>query len=202
MNIALAPNEPLLRRVGKVIQAHPRVDSVGYWAESTRQADIYVVIEAGDEAAIAASRGAQVVSAGRQTVPGLHRASLDGLADALAEAVGSTVARLATALPGGRSGRIKVDYPSPIGRRYAVRSDDGVLQARSGHVLAAAVIDLADGGRLAVLDEPDFLAAACLAAGVLAMPDRDGRVVEPKDVAVAYLEAITWLGVVVAEAAG
>lgn len=201
MNIALAPDEPLLRRVGKVLQAHARVDSVGYWAESTRQADVYVVIDAGDEAAVAASRGAQVVSAGHQSVPGLHRASLDGLADALAAAVGSTVAQLATALPGGRSGRIKVEYPSPIGRRYAVRTHDGVLQARSGAVLAAAVVDLADGGRLAVLDEPDFLATACLAAGVLAVPERDGRVVEPMDVAVAYLEAITWLGVVVAEAA-
>lgn len=202
MRVALASSEPLLQRVGRILKAHEAVETVGYWAESTRSASVYVCLIAGVDAELAASRGMMVVSPESHQLRGLQKASMESLAHVLAVLDGGEPTLVATARPGGRSGRTVVRYPAPVGRRMGTRGDDGVVRARSGALVSALVVELSTGSRFGVVDDPQFLDAACLAAGALACPRDISRTVKPADVAADYLEALQWAGVVVAGAVG
>ncbi|MDH3307549.1 MAG: hypothetical protein OEO77_08555 [Acidimicrobiia bacterium] len=198
MRVALAPDEPLLQRVGRILRAHDSVENVGYWAESTRSADFFVGLETDHRAELASARGAMVVTGDHHGLRGMEGVSVESLGSVLAAVEGSTVSSVSIASPGGRSGRIPTTFPAPVGRRLGSKGDDGIVRARSGAMVTALVVECSTGSRFAVVDDPQFLAAVCLAAAVLACPREASRTLQTADVAGGFLEAVQWAGVVIA----
>ena len=192
MKVALAPGGDLIRRVGRVLLADPRVDLVGVHhapsgdprvvtVEDLSEFDVVVAEQLGlPETQKAWDRRIPIVIADRLVSPEradliTDGADLEGLAVALADLArqrsGAPDADLAWTRTGRplRSGP-RVVFPQPVGPLFAHREGDALV-APTASDLAAILVTAS--GRLGtvtygMVDHAGYLAAICLAAAVLA----------------------------------
>jgi hypothetical protein len=136
-------------------------------------------------------------------VPTVAGASLLGAGLAIAyrmDASGSDILRVAIAQPGNSPlGGEAIDFPPPIGRRRGTvlkESPVKVIAAASEDPWAAISVQ-ANTGEQAVVDEYNFLAAVCLAAGLALIPP--AGIIKVWDGSAAYLARAEELGLVAAQ---
>ncbi len=186
--------------MSRVLTADPAIDSVSYW-DGRSDTDV-IVAYADDEATSHAPRF--VVTADEHfDGAGLANCNPKGLAGALARVLGGTVEHLSWAKPGVARGSEAVRFPDPVGLRYGSIIDQTLTLAPAGSAISSIVVDVTtDGGsiRFGVVDDAEFLAAVCWAAGVIAAGSviESGDKLTPTEVAGEYLQACQNAGIVIA----
>lgn len=200
MKVTLSRKTPLLQRVSRVLAADPTITTVSYWA-GRNDTDVTVAY-ADDEAARRAPRF--VVTADEQLDgAGMTDCNPLGLARALSRVAGGHLEHISWAKPGTSRGDEPVRFPSPVGLRYGSKVTDTLTMAPTGSAIASFVVDIdTDLGPIqyAVVDDAEFLAAVCWAAGVIAsgpVLESPGRLT-PIDVAEPYVRACQAAGIVIA----
>ncbi len=195
----------MLERVHRVLSADPTVTTVAYW-DGRSNTDV-IVAYTDDEAARQSPRFVVTADdhlAGR----GMTKCNPLGLAEALAVVAGGTLKHVSWAKPGSARGSSPVRFPSPVGLRYGTPVTAALTLAPAGSALSSLLVDI-DGApgstEYAVVDDAEFLAAVCWAAGVIAAPSigalpmgESAKVMTPADVAVAYVEACQSGGIIIA----
>ncbi len=197
MRVLVAGSEPVVLRAAASLAAHPDVAGVGLADANPPSGWNDRMVHAGN------SRGYDVIvgrphrrlrsvtSDGAGTIT---HASPVGLAMSLAAEL-SPGAVAAMTVPGRpRKSPSYFDFPDPVGRLLGTRDSTGVLVCPTEGGLAAAGASLRDR-TLAVVDDPQFLAGVCLAAGALLGAHR-GPVWEA---AATYVAACEAFGLVRAE---
>lgn len=200
MKVTLSRKTPLLQRVSRVLKADPSITVVSYW-DGRSDADVTVAY-AEDEAARHAPRFV-VTADERLDGSGMADCNPLGLARALTRVAGGHLKHISWAKPGTSRGAEPVRFPSPVGLRYGSKVTDTLTMAPAGSAIASFVVDIdTDLGPIeyAVVDDAEFLAAVCWAAGVsAALPVLESeRRLTPIDVAEAYVRACQAAGLVIA----
>ena len=201
MKVTLSRKTPLLERVSRVLTADPAITTVSFWA-GRNDTDVTVAY-ADDEAAKRSPRF--VVTADEQfDGPGMADCNPLGLARALSRVAGGHLQHISWAKPGTSRGDEPVRFPSPVGLRYGSKVTDSLTLAPAGSAIASLVVDIdTEPGAIqyAVVDDGEFLAAVCWAAGVIASgPVLDSqRQLTPIDVAEPYVRACQAAGIVIAQ---
>jgi hypothetical protein len=200
VNVTLSRRTPLLSRVSRVLTADPAIDSVSYW-DGRSDTDV-IVAYADDEAANHAPRFVVTVDE-HLDCAGLTNCNPKGLAGALARVSGGTVEHLSWAKPGAARGSEAVQFPDPVGLRYGSIINHTLTLTPAGSAVSSIMVDITtDNGpiRYGVVDDAEFLAAVCWAAGVVAAGSviASGEKLTPTEVADEYLQACQNAGIVIA----
>lgn len=205
MRVAVVVSDEIGSRCASALLAHPAVELVGLvdadpprsWGRrAVRSADAsgFDVVVGEDAVGAARAAGAVLVVPGPapDDGPTVSHASPEGLARSLAEGLDPPVT-VALTVPGppARQG-VPVGFPAPVGWVYATEKD-GLLVASVEGLAAVAAYDARR--TRAVVDDPLFLAGACLAAGALVSAVPGPAWTRPE----AYVAAAEDLGIVVAE---
>lgn len=201
--IAVRVRDPQHARIPWAIASHPGTGVVGMigrpvpksWkglvvaADSTDGYGVVVDPDPGEPADL-------VVTAGSDDRPGIHHASPEGLARALATRVPGSVPAWTEPGKPGRTGRV-FPFPAPLGR---LRGEGSVVPVEGDLAGAGA---FGSDRSLVTVDDVRFLAAATMAAGALvAGIDGIDRAVPVWEVAEDYIAACEDLGLVFAESNG
>ena len=200
MKVTLSRKTPLLQRVSRVLTADPAITTVSYW-NGRNDTDVTVAY-ADDEATRGAPRFV-VTADDRLDGPGMTDCSPLGLARALSLVAGGQLKHISWAKPGTSRGADPVRFPSPVGLRYGSNVTSTLTMAPAGSALASLVVDIEteeDPIQYAVVDDAEFLAAVCWAAGVIASAQvlESQQRLTPIDVAEAYVRACQAAGLVIA----
>lgn len=200
MKVTLSRKTPLLQRVSRVLTADPAITAVTYW-DGRSDTDVTVAY-ADDEVARRAPRFV-VTADDHLDGPGMVDCNPLGLATALSRVANGRLRHISWAKPGTSRGFEPVRFPSPVGLRYGSKVTDTLTMAPAGSAIASFVVNVdTDQGPIeyAVVDDAEFLAAVCWAAGVIAaLPvlESEGRLT-PTDVAEPYVRACQAAGIVIA----
>lgn len=209
MKIGVPASGDRAARAAHSLAAHPSVDElviVGpansrFYEVITDPDDCDLLVVTGPDAPSRfAEAGVPMVWDGDNPAPGVKvwGASPVGLAVALARRE-SDPAVAAVAHPGfDAGGEERLRFPDPVGRIAVKRTgagDQALFAGRTETSYAAAVVE-GPGRRVTIVDEAAFLTGVALAAGALVAGTEPGPV---WDRALDYLNAVTEMGLVMAE---
>jgi len=200
VKVTLSRKTPLLQRVARVLAADPVITTVSYW-DSRNDTDVTVAY-ADDEATRGAPRFV-VTADDYLDGPGMSNCSPLGLARALSRVAGGQLKHISWAKPGTSRGPNPVHFPSPVGLRYGTNVTTSLTMAPAGSALSSLVVDIDTASvpiQYAVVDDAEYMAAVCWAAGVIAAAQvfESQQRLTPIDVAEPYVRACQAAGLVIA----
>jgi len=200
VKVTLSRKTPLLQRVSRVLTADPTITTVSYWDGRN---DTDVTVAYADDEAVGPAPRFVVTADERLEGSGIADCNPLGLAKALSRVAGGHVKHISWAKPGSSRGAEPVRFPSPVGLRYGSKVTDTLTMAPAGSAIASFVVEIeTEGGPIqyAVVDDSEFLAAVCWAAGVIASGPvlESPRQLTPIDVAETYVRACQAAGIVIA----